>query len=257
MSRGLQWILGICAVVVALAVLFALIGPWVLPQTFGRVSGTGMMGGYGQGMMGGGGMGGYGRGSASGQGIFGGGMIGGYGMMPGTGSGLAPTTGQRISIDQARSVAEQYAAAISGDLAVAEVMEFEDNFYAVIEETSSGRGAMEVLVDPFAGVVGPEPGPNMMWNDKYGHMAFGAVADNQLSMEQAREYAQQALQGQLPGSTVHEDGTEFYGYYTFDFDGPDGAVAGMLSVEAQSGAVWLHTWHGAFVAEWEAESAGS
>jgi hypothetical protein len=31
----------------------------------------------------------------------------------------------------------------------------------------------------------------------------------------------------------------------------------MLSVEAPAGAVWLHTWHGAFVSEWEAEESGS
>jgi hypothetical protein len=189
-----------------------------------------MGGGYGQGMMGGGGMMGGSRGSIS---------------------------AQRLSIDQARTLAEQYASAAGAGFAVVEVMEFQNNFYAALEETDTGRGAMEVLVDPYTGAVGPEPGPNMMWNDKYGPMSFGAGGDNALAMDEARRFAQQALETQLPGSTVHEDGTSFYGYYTFDFDGADGEIAGMLSVEAPAGAVWLHTWHGAFVSEWEAEESGS
>lgn len=257
-SKSLQWVLGVCAVVVAVAILLAVVGPWILPTSFGARFGPGMMGGYGQGMMGGYGqgmMGGYGPGTLGG---YGSGMMGGYssGMMGGyRGAGGNPASA-RLTIDQARTLAADYGAAISSDLSVAEVMEFENNFYAVLRETSTGRGAMEVLIDPYAGTIGPEPGPNMMWNDKYGHMSFGAGKANPLTMDQARGFAQQALQAQLPGSTVHEDGTSFYGYYTFDFDGADGKIAGMLSVEATSGAVWLHTWHGGFVQEWEAQ-AGS
>lgn len=253
MSRTLQWVLGISAVIVALAVAFALIAPWLVPSWVGRgYSPYGMMGGYGgQGMMGGYGgqgmMGGYG-----GQGMMGG--YGGQGMMGGRGG--FSTRGTRLTIDQARTLAEDYAGSLNRDLTVAEVMEFENNFYAALEETSTGRGAMEVLIDPYTGAVGPEPGPNMMWNDKYGMMSFGGAADNSLTLDEARGYAQQALEAQLPGSTVHEDGTSFYGYYTFDFDGSDGKIAGMLSVEGSSGSVWLHTWHGGFIQEWEAE-AGS
>jgi hypothetical protein len=219
--------------------------------------GQGMMGSYGQGMMGG-----YGQGMTQAPAPWAG-VGGGYGqgMMAGGGApwggGGSLVSGQRLSIDQARTVAEQYASATGAGLAVVEVMEFQNNFYAVLEETSTGRGAIEVLIDPYTGSIGPEPGPNMMWNDKYGHMSFGAGGDNVLAMEEARAFAQQALETQLPGSPVHEDGTSFYGYYTFDFDGADGEIAGMLSVEASTGAVWLHTWHGSFVSEWEAEEAGS
>jgi len=261
MSRGLQWVLGISAVVVTLVIVLAVVGPWVFPMWFGRGYGLGMVGGgYGQGMMGGYGqgmMGGYGQGMMGGysQGItqapppWAG--VGGGGMMGGSRGSIS---GQRLSIDQARTLAEQYVSVASTDLGVAEVMEFQNNFYSALIETSTGRGAMELLIDPYTGSIGPEPGPNMMWNDKYGHMSFGAGGDNALAMDEARAFAQQALETQLPGSTVHEDGTSFYGYYTFDFDGADGEIAGMLSVEASAGAVWLHTWHGGFVSEWEAES---
>ena len=32
---------------------------------------------------------------------------------------------------------------------------------------------MELLIDKAGGAVGPEPGPNMMWNAKYGMMGQG------------------------------------------------------------------------------------
>jgi len=263
MSRGLQWVLGISAVVVALVIVLAVVGPWVFPLWFGRGYGQGMMGGYGQGMTQApapwAGVGGYGQGM---MGAYGQGMTQAPAPWAGVGGGGAPwggsggsVSGQRLSIDQARTLAEQYASATSTGITVVEVMEFQNNFYAVLKETSTGRGAMEVLIDPYTGTIGPEPGPNMMWNDKYGHMSFGAGGEDSLTMDEARQFAQQALETQLPGSTVHKDGTSFYGYYTFDFDGSDGKIAGMLSVEATSGAVWLHTWHGGFVQEWEAEAS--
>jgi hypothetical protein len=37
----------------------------------------------------------------------------------------------------------------------------------------TGTGAMELLINKPSGQVYPEPGPNMMWNTKYG-MMFGS-----------------------------------------------------------------------------------
>lgn len=39
----------------------------------------------------------------------------------------------------------------------------------------------------------------------------------------------------------------FPGYYTFDFGRKE--VEGMLSVNAYTGEVWVHTWHGFFLGE--------
>jgi hypothetical protein len=222
------------------------------PAPWAGVGGYGMMD-SGYGMMGGG----YGM-MDSGYGMMGRGygMMGGQGMMPWSAGSGAPLSVDRISMDQARTLAQEYAAAFGADLTLAEVMEFENNFYAVIEEADSGRGAFELLVDPYTGAVGPEPGPNMMWNEKYGHMAFGSAGSDRLSMQQAQATAQAALDPQIPGVVVHDTGTSFYGYYTFDFDGPDGIIAGMVSVD-DSGAAWLHTWHGDFISEWEADEATS
>jgi hypothetical protein len=161
-------------------------------------------------------------------------------------------SGERIPIEEAAQTAEAYAAKQGSEFRVAEVMEFERNFYAVIVEKETGRGAFEVLIDPFSGIVTPEPGPNMMWNGKYGGFMHrtGQTGENKLSIGEARAAAQKYLDQAEPGATVSADGFSFYGYYTFDYSS-DGKTAGMLSVHGSTGDVWPHTWHGAFVAEKE------
>ncbi len=159
-------------------------------------------------------------------------------------------SGQRLSMDQIAERTAQYAASYGQNFDVAEVMEFANNFYAVIREKDTGRGAFEILLDPYTGSITGEPGPNMMWNAKYGHMGGWAGGDNVLSLEQARALAQKALDSGVPGGKVHEDARAFYGYYTFDYD-INGQTAGMLSVNGTSGAVWPHTWHGQFISEKE------
>ena len=192
--------------------------------------------------------GGYGwQGSGrNGPGMMGGGVPGG--MMGYLYNGSP--TGQRLSMDKISERAAEYASSYGQNFDVAEVMEFADNFYAVIREKDTGRGAFEILLDPYTGSITGEPGPNMMWNAKYGHMGGWAAGDNVLSLEQARALAQKALDASLPGGKVHEDARVFYGYYTFDYD-VNGQTAGMLSVNGTSGDVWPHTWHGQFMAEKE------
>jgi len=55
-------------------------------------------------------------------------------------------------------------------LAVDEVIEFSNGYYASIREKDTGIGAFEVLIDRATGRVSPEPGPNMVWNTRYGMM---------------------------------------------------------------------------------------
>jgi ABC-type glycerol-3-phosphate transport system substrate-binding protein len=45
---------------------------------------------------------------------------------------------------------------------------------------------------------------------------------------------------------VVKDADAFYGYYTLEVN-KDGKIYGMLSVNANTGAVWYHTWHGTFL----------
>ena len=53
-------------------------------------------------------------------------------------------------------------------LVLDEVEAYTQNFYGQFKEASTGKGAVQVLVDRYTGRAMPEMGPNMMWNAKYG-----------------------------------------------------------------------------------------
>jgi len=178
--------------------------------------------------------------------------------MPCGGGYTTPGQGKVTSLDEATAAVERYVQSQGyTGLAVHEVMEFERNYYAIVSEKDTGIGAMELLVDKDTGAVGPEPGPNMMWNAKYGMMGQGGmmgrrgmmagVATTQmtLSATEAEEVAQRWLDANLPGRTAGE-ADPFYGYYTSHFL-KDGKIDGMLSVHGSTGDVWYHNWHGNFV----------
>ncbi len=184
------------------------------------------------------------------------------GMMPhgrrgmwGYGNAPANQSGERITLEAAVQAAQEYAAQAGTGLKVSEVMEFDRNFYAQLVEKDTGRGAIEILIDPYSGAISPEPGPNMMWNLKYGHMGrmLSQAEDNTLTLDEARTTAQTYLDKNQAGATLAEGGASFYGYYSFDYL-VDGKPAGMLSVNGLTGQVWVHSWHGTFVAEKELES---
>jgi hypothetical protein len=176
-------------------------------------------------------------------------------MMSGWGQGNPSQT--PISLDQAQKDVQTYIDRIGNSgLAIDEVMEFQNNFYAVVKEKSSGVGAFEVLINKTNGVVTPEPGPNMMWNTKYGmmgqnsrmgqHMGYPVAAGPMtVSADQAKHIAQTWLDQNQSGSTT-EAPDQFYGYYTVHTL-KDGKVTGMLSVNGYTGQAWYHTWHGAFI----------
>jgi len=206
--------------------------------------------GNGSGMMGGG----YGP---TGSG-YGPGMMGGYGP---TGAGYGPgmmggvwqsrASGQPLtSIDDARQAFQGYIEATGNpDLTLDEVMQFQLNYYAIVNEQSTGHGAFELLADPQTGTVFPEFGPNMMWNTKYGHMTWWwgqQPGEQTVNADQATQIAQQWLDQNQSGSTSEATPDIFPGYYTLHTL-KDGTITGMLSVNAYTGQVWYHSWHGAFV----------
>lgn len=205
----------------------------------------GMMG-NGGGMMGTGGMmgsgTGYGRGMMGGNGGYGSpNHCGGYGTQ---GSNVANAT--PLTIEQAKGAVEQYLVSTgNADLKLTEVMEFDNHFYAEVEEKSTGTHAFELLVNRYTGAVFPEMGPNMMWNTKYGHMNWNTQGQATVTGEQALKNAQAYLDKTIPG-TKADEADAFYGYYTVHVL-KDGKTYGMLSVNAYTGAVWYHNWHGTFV----------
>ena len=236
----------------------------------GNWFGNNMMGGNGNNMMGNGMMGGNGPGNnMMSNGIMGGsgpgntmmsnGMMGGNGpennmmgnaMMGGNDvcGGYAgndnEAKGTPITIEKAKEAAEQYLVSTGNtDLALSEVIEFDNNFYAGVKEKSTDMNAFELLVNKYTGKVFPEVGPNMMWNTKYGHM--NTQDQGTVTKERALEKAQAYLEKTIPGSKVG-DVDAFYGYYTIEVT-KDDKIYGMLSVNANTGAIWYHTWHGNFV----------
>jgi len=211
-----------------------------------------------------GGMMGGGWSTSGGQGYGPGGMMGGQGfgpgMMNGGGQGT-PTQAQSLtSIDDAKQDFQGYIDTLGNrNLALDEVMQFQSNYYAIVKDTSTGSGAFELLANPQTGAVFPEMGPNMMWNTQYGHMAgVGMMGGRQqqptgqptVSADQAQQLAQQWLDQSQPGSATEAPDT-FPGYYTIHFT-RGGQISGMLSINAFTGAVWYHSWHGAFVSSTEA-----
>jgi hypothetical protein len=204
---------------------------------------------------------------SNGSGMMGSGMMGAssatlYGVQP-------------LSISAAQNAVQAYLAGLrNGDLTVGEVIIFDNQAYARVDEKSTGHAALEVLVDPVTLAVYPEPGANMMWNLKYGMMAGyatgagmmggyssgtgmmggytgGATAVNPadpmpVTPAQAVETAQRYLDTYLPGAKAETTPDTFYGYYTLEIL-RNGQMTGMLSVNGYTRQVILHTWHGKFV----------
>jgi hypothetical protein len=230
--------------------------------------GPGMMGNGQSGMMDGGmkGM------------MMNGGMMGSYGNL---------NTAEPLTIDEVETAVTNYLATLNNDnLSLGEIMVFDNHAYAQIMDETSGIGAFEVLVDPVTQNVFPEPGPNMMWNTEYGVMSgdsnfgmmdgmmngqfgsgmmgnsqynsgmmsgsmmgtFGYAPDAEISItaEEAVNKAQEYLEAYLPGKTADETADVFPSYYTLHIR-EDGEVFGMLSVNAYTGQVFLHHWHGEFI----------
>jgi len=206
-----------------------------------------------------------------------------YGMMGQWSSQPRTPATATITLDEAKTIAQQYLASTQNpNLGIKEIMEFQNNFYITYYEKDTGIGAFEMLIwkhAPSSGIMGgnmgmgggmigngmmtgtivPEPGPNMMWNTKHSMMQgmmgsrgqTSSSSQMQVGEQEASSIAETYLSQNFPGSHV-EGITRFYGYYTIDFQ-KDGKIVGMLSVNGYSGEVWHHSWHGAFIQETELE----
>jgi hypothetical protein len=169
-----------------------------------------------------------------------------------SGAAIAPPAQKNVgSLADARDAVEKSLRGYGNpNLEVTEVMEFANTYYAEVREKDTGIGAIELLVEKPGGTVYPEPGPNMMWNTKYGMMAgsggnwgmmgpnghgmmgpgsrgmMGPNGDGQIrpgaptgevtvSPERARQIANAYLERVSPGTQAGE-AEEFYGYYSRD-----------------------------------------
>jgi len=191
--------------------------------TLGRTSGLSMMHIYGQG-----------AGMMRGQG---GSMMGAMGMV------WQPGDGDAVSSIAAARARAATASAPAG-LRPGEVMWFDNGFYVELKD-QAGQPATEVIVDPRTGAVNSEPGPAMMWNTRLGMHAGGGDTET-VNVTKARDIASSWLATNQAGTTIASIDA-YPGYFTVDLQ-RNGKVTGMLSVNSSTGAVWYHTWHGAFIA---------
>lgn len=83
------------------------------------------------------------------------------------------SSGTAISLADAKaSFAQQLQRQGYDNLAISEVMQFSNQFYAEAVDTTTGAGALELVMNLNGQSIRPEPGPMMMWNTTYSPM-FG------------------------------------------------------------------------------------
>jgi len=175
------------------------------------------------------------------------GMMGSSMMGTSMGSvGMVWLPGNDVAVSSVPAArARAASAAKAAGLHPGEVMWFDNGFYVELKD-SAGKPATEVIVDTRTGAVSTEPGPAMMWNTRFGMMRPGGGSAGLVDSTKARGIATSWLNANRPGTTVK--GIDPYpGYFTIDLQNK-GVVSGMLSVNSSTGAVWYHTWHGAFIA---------
>ena len=244
-SRGLIAVVALAAVAaVSAAVAFA------LPSAHSGTSTTtvgypGMMGGYGD-------------------------MMGGYGSV----NAGAPTSASSLRTVRSRVEGWLESRGFQG-FHVSEVMAFTNNDYVAIRDTH-GKPAFELLTTPNLSWLMEEP-PSMMWNSRYGPMrglgrswsgmgsmmggsnaagwdswyrtGHGPVTTINAAVTLADRWLAQTRSGERVDPDVGGMG-HFPGYYTLDTIRNHKTV-GMLSINAATGAVWYHGWHGRFLSERE------
>lgn len=198
------------------------------------------------------------------------------GMMRGFfGNSSASTSsknGEKLDLGVLEENVERYIARYDEVLTISDVFIYDDSdyYFSIIEE-ETGKGALELLVNPYTGNVYPEYGPNMMWNLKYGvHYQGGYgmmsggmmggyygnnasyedndfIKSNEIALEEAYTIGNEYVVSKLSSAArLSESVHEFYGYYTFHIEEEDTPM-GMLSVNSFTGAVWYHDWHGALL----------
>jgi len=263
--------------VAAAAVLaFVLAGSGI---AFGQNWGPGMMygnndnsQGYGPGMMGGG----YGGGPGYGRGMngpgYGGGPGYGRGMMGGGyGPGMAfdqdgpgfdsaaQHTGTRIDASRINTVVEGYLATLPGkELQIAEIVDFQYNYYVRVKEKGSTTYSLELLVNPYSGRVFPiGDGRRVNGNDfprgARGPWAGGPGAysgtTNQTAQKvtagEAQKIAADYVKRFSPNDSVTGE-AQFPGHYSM-FITDNGKIVGVVSVDASSGTAFYHRWLGTFL----------
>ena len=91
------------------------------------------------------------------------------GMMLISGGNAYRHDGTMLKIEDATALAAAFMNTLGNSaLALDEVEEWEFNYYVVVKEAAPSQyKAFQLIIDKWSGFILPEPGPNMMWNQKY------------------------------------------------------------------------------------------
>lgn len=87
---------------------------------------------------------------------------------------------------------------------------------------------------------------NGRWCDDYDNTNYKIgteIKTNEISFNEAFNLGSVYINGQVEDVKLSESYHEFYGYFTFHVE-YKGEASGMLSVNAFTGDVWFHDWHG-------------
>ena len=175
----------------------------------------------------------------------------------GYGSSLSNPTQTASTMDEAVGIAQSYLKTLNDpNLAIDEVIEFQQNFEVIYYDRLSGLGALTITVSkPGAGPLPlysngylmPEEGPYSMWNIRYGLSSFASrqVYNGVVDANTAKAVAQAYLDQNIPGAVVG-DIHPFYGFFSFKIM-KDGNVYGMLSVNSYTREVLYHSWQSGYV----------
>ena len=190
----------------------------------------------------------------------------------------APTSAELSAVQG--TVQQWLASAGFKGFRVSEVMAFADNDYVAVNG-KEGSPAFELIIAPDLSWLMEEPA-SMMWNTRYGMLRgtgstyepipglsmmwgggmmggssgmmgspsswYSRGTGKVTSLAQAVTVADAWLSKTHSGQKAESDGRAFPGYYTLDTT-LEGKTHGMLSVNARTGTVWYHGWHGAFLSE--------
>lgn len=213
-------------------------GQWTDNDNFGR--GNGPRGGYGMG---------YGNGP--GAGVRG---AGGPGFGPGAGGvgrgyGFSDFgTGASIGQDQVPTIVNGFLARFTGgSYQISRILQFANNYYVQVTDSSKKAPAFELVVNANGGAVHPTP-VTMQWNTSYGRAQYslqGNVGQMSVTSSQAAQNAKDYVTKVSSNASVSSP-VQYSGYYSFIVS-DNGKTVGVLSVNGYNGQVWYQNWNGAFV----------
>jgi len=152
---------------------------------------------------------------------------------------------------------ENFVKAINMNYEIDVILTFTNSdYYYSIKDSESGKGVLELQINPLTGVIYPEFGPNMMWNTNFNisdmnsrngmnNLTFRDDFKNNdiISLEESIILARKYFENLDMIYDVDQEGLEFSGYYTL-YVKDNNKTIGLLSVNYYTGDIWYHAWHG-------------